>query len=121
MHTYIQRLHLEKKERGLIRAIKSAFPSADVQYLYQNNFYGELVLRKLEDDDVVIRVFHLTDFTCDVVNEPANLDYRSMLEFPDYRVKKAYISFMNKTFLDFKEDYLKATNDQALEDLGETL
>lgn len=121
MNTFIQRLHLEKKERGLVKALKNAFPNADIQYLYQNNFYGELVLRKLEDESVVVRVYHLTNYDCELVNDFANLDYRSALEFSDKKVKKAYISYMNRTFSDYKQEYLKNTQKQALEDLGETI
>ncbi len=120
MRTYIDRLNSEHHERNLIRTFKNEMSNIEVQYTYENNFYGELVLRKT-DDSVIVRVYHLTDFTCDAINHPANLDYRSALEFPDSKIKKIYISFMNRTFSDYKENYLKATNEQARKDLGEII
>ncbi len=120
MKTYIEKLNKENKEKELARAFKNEFLNIKVQYTYENCFYGELILRREFEDDVVLRVYHLTDFTCNVVNA-ANLDYRSALEFSDSKVRKIYISFMNKTFPNYRDDYLNATCEQAKRDLGETI
>lgn len=121
MKTYIQRLNDEHKERSLIRAFQNEFPNVEVQYIYQNNFYGELVLKIHEEDNVVERVYHLTDYTCDVINDMAKLNTGSACEFSDGRVKKIYVTFMNRNFSDYREDYFKNINKQVHKDLGKTI
>ena len=121
MITYIERLNRKNRGYQLINTFENELINVEVQYTYENCFYGRLVLRKKLEDDVVVRVYHLTDFTCDPINDPANLDYRSALEFSDSKVRKIYITFMNRTFSDYKEAYLNETNFQARKNLGDTM
>ena len=117
MRSYIDRLNRENNERKLVIAFENELPNVEVRYSFENYFLGELTLRKKVKDGFVERVYLLTDYGCDATNHSANLDGRSALEFSDIKVKKIYISFMSKTFPDYKENYSKKINSQALENL----
>ena len=121
MSTYIDRLSNEGKERKLIKAFENELLNVKVFYSRENPFCGKLTLRKEYNDGAVARVYHLTDYTCDLTNHSANFDERSIRAFSDEKVKRIYISFMNRTFSDYKQNYLNVTNAQARKDLGEIL
>ena len=121
MKTYIDRLNSEHHERNMIRAFQNELLDIEVFYNCENPFCGKLTLRKEINSGEVVRVYNVTNYSCEPNNHYANLDERSAKCFSDSKVENIYIAFMIRTFSDYKENYLKATNNQERKDLGKTI
>ena len=119
MKTYLDRLSSEHHEKDLLRAFENELLNVEVFYECDNPFCGELILRKEVNSGVVVRIYNLTNYDCEPKNHYANLDDRSVQSFSDEKVKKIYITFMIRTFMDYKGNYLKETNSQEVKCIGQ--
>ena len=117
MKTYIERLNSEHEEKRLVKTLNNELLNVEASYVYENPFLGELTLRKRVGDDVVIRAYQLTDYTCEPINHQDDLAFK----FFDDKVRKIYLSFMGRTFSDYKKNYSMNINRQTPKNLGETI
>lgn len=117
MKLYIAKLENEGKHKLLIKELKKAYP--DLQFIYREdaNWVAELVVRDKEDN--FIDCYQLTSFN--VVKEDYRNSNKNRFEeiISTSAIRKIYIRFMKNNFPEYRDDYLKACNNTALDNLGE--
>ena len=102
LKSYIERLHLEDKEKKLVEVFEKLYPNVKIFYTYKNSAIAELRFRKEFCNGIAWRIFKLTDFNCVLTQDFANFDYRSDSICLEEMVKDTYIKFMSQNFSDYK-------------------
>ena len=117
MKHYIAELENNCKEKLLIKELEKAYPNLQFIYREDANWIAELVVRDNEDN--FIDCYQLTSFN--VVKEDYRNSNKNRFEeiISTDAIRKIYIRFMKKNFPEYRDDYLKACNNTALDNLGE--
>ena len=118
MKFYLQKLQDLNKEKQLIKTYKKAFPELNFTYREDAPWCATLIVRDKNEnfiDEYQITNYNLIKLVYHMSRENK---FEEIVRTDDLR--KIYIRFMKKTFPEYREDYLKACNNTALENLGET-
>lgn len=119
MKLYLQKLHKEDKEKQLIKSFKKEFPELNFTYRYDASWCATLIVRDKEDK--FIDEYQITNYN--IVKLSYNLSRENMFEeiVRTHDLRKIYISFMKISFPEYRQDYLNACENTALEYLGENV
>jgi len=117
MKFYIQKLENAGKEKSLVKELEKAFPHLKFNYQEAANWLATLVVRDKEDE--FIGEYELTSYNVTKIHyfKSGKNDFNEIISTD--AIRKIYIRFMKKTFPEYREDYLKACNNTALDNLGE--
>ena len=117
MKWYIQKLENANKRKLLIKTLKENYPELNFYFFENSPWCAQLVVR--DSNDNFIDGYQLTNYN--VVKENYHPSKENKFEeiISTDAIRKIYIRFMKNTFPEYREDYLKACNNTALNNLGE--
>ena len=117
MKWYIQKLENANKQNLLIKTLKKTFPELNFYYNEDAPWCARLVVRDLNDN--FVDSYQLTNDNVVKLYYHASRENRFEEIISTDAIRKIYIRFMKKNFPEYREDYLKACNNTALDNLGE--
>ena len=117
MKFYLEKLQNLNKEKLLIKNLKKSYPELNFYYFENAPWCAQLVVRDL--DDKFVDGYQLTNYNVVKENYHASRENRFEEIISTDAIRKIYIRFMKKNFPEYREDYLKACNNTALDNLGE--
>ena len=117
MKWYIQKLENVNKQNLLIKTLKKNYPDLSFNYNEDAPWCARLVVRDL--DDKFIDSYQLTSYNVVKENYHSSRENRFEEIISTDSIRKIYIRFMKNTFPEYREDYLKACTNTALDNLGE--
>ena len=117
MKFYIKKLEEANKQILLIKRLKRNYHNLNFYYIENAAGCAKLVVRDLEDN--FIDEYQITNFNVVKINNQSSRENKFEEIISTDAIRKIYIRFMKDNFSEFREDYLKACNNTALDNLGE--
>lgn len=117
MKHYIAKLENESKTKLFIKSLEKDFPQLKFEYVEETNWCATLIVKDSKDE--FISEYELTNYNITKVHyfKSGKNDFNEIISTD--AIRKIYIRFMKNNFPEYREDYLKACNNTALDNLGE--
>jgi len=116
MNLYIKAINMTNNAENLEKYFENNFHGIRAFYMRNTTFAASLILKDYAD--YLIGEYMLTNYDCVQKHRPFD-EIKSEIKVTLDQVRKTYIQFMNKTFSDYKSNYLEDRNKSVLEDMGE--
>ena len=117
MKLYIAKLENACKEKLLVKELKKFYPHLNFVYHEDANWAAYLTVKDLNDN--YIDEYQLTSFNVVKIHYHNSKKNKFEEIISTDEIRKIYIRFMKNNFPEYREDYLKACNNTALDNLGE--